>query len=177
MIYLRYLWSVLRHKWFILRAGRLVGLPLWRLILHDWSKFLPVEFSRYARWHFSGHKDRREWATAWHHHLRLNAHHHEHYLLGWYGEDADFYVGIGEKVADFVVVLPMPEVYVREMIADMLAAGRTYTGQWDIATWVNRNAFKMHLHSKTLAHFDAALRELGYTLVDGRDRSWCKTGT
>ena len=45
-LYLRYL---LRHKWFVFQAGRKTGAPLWRLILHDWSKFTPAEWAPYAR--------------------------------------------------------------------------------------------------------------------------------
>jgi hypothetical protein len=44
--YLRYL---VRHKWFVLQAGLKTGAPLWRLLIHDWSKFLPVEWRAYVR--------------------------------------------------------------------------------------------------------------------------------
>jgi hypothetical protein len=44
--YLRYL---LRHKWYVLRAGLKTGAPLWRLIVHDASKFRPREWRPYVR--------------------------------------------------------------------------------------------------------------------------------
>jgi hypothetical protein len=172
MIYWRYLWSLLRHKWYFLKSSRLLCVPFWRAILHDWSKFTPSEFGRYARWHFRGKENRLEWAAAWHHHQRLNAHHHEFYLLAWYGEDADFYDGIGEEVSDFVVVLPMPELHVREMIADLMAAGRVYAGTWDIALWFNENGPKMRLHSETADRIVDVMHELGYCLTDNCDWSW-----
>lgn len=31
---------VIRHKWFVFIAGLQTGAPLWRLIIHDWTKFL-----------------------------------------------------------------------------------------------------------------------------------------
>lgn len=40
----RFAWVILKHKWFVLLAGLEVGVPLWRLIIHDWSKFTPAEF-------------------------------------------------------------------------------------------------------------------------------------
>lgn len=170
-MYLRYLWSVLRHKWYVLKAGRKISVPLWRLLIHDWSKFTPTEFGRYARWHFSGRKNRQEWAIAWHHHLRQNTHHQEYYLLGWYGEDKSFYAGIGEPIADFLVVLPMPESCVREMVADMLAASRVYTGKWDIASWLNANGPKMLLHKDTLDLVNDIMIEMNYCLTNC-DWSW-----
>ena len=42
--HLRYLGYVLRHKWFVLVAGLKVGAPLWRLLIHDWSKFTAAEW-------------------------------------------------------------------------------------------------------------------------------------
>lgn len=47
--HLKYLSYVLRHKWFVLVAGLKTGAPLWRLLIHDWSKFLPCEWGPYTR--------------------------------------------------------------------------------------------------------------------------------
>jgi hypothetical protein len=41
MKHVRYLSYVVRHKWFVLLAGIKTGAPLWRLLIHDWSKFAP----------------------------------------------------------------------------------------------------------------------------------------
>lgn len=43
-----YLKYIVRHKWFVLLAGLQTGAPLWRLLIHDWSKFLPSEWIPYA---------------------------------------------------------------------------------------------------------------------------------
>jgi hypothetical protein len=48
-LYLKY---VVRHKWFVFVAGLRVGAPLWRLLIHDWSKFLPSEWRAYARFFY-----------------------------------------------------------------------------------------------------------------------------
>lgn len=151
MMYLRHLWSLLRHKWLVLRAGvRIGGIPLWRLLVHDWTKFLPVEFINYARWFCGGSID--GWARAWLHHQHHNAHHPEYWILAWRG-DPDFYHGLGQRVADCVVVLPMPEVCVREMLADFKASSKGYTGSWDITDWLAENFPKMRLHTETVALF------------------------
>lgn len=52
--HLRYLSYVLRHKWFVLLAGLRVRAPLWRLLIHDWSKFTPAEWGAYVAT-FYGH--------------------------------------------------------------------------------------------------------------------------
>ncbi len=49
----KYLKYVLRHKWFVLVAGRRFRAPLWRLIIHDWSKFLPSEWGSYANYFYN----------------------------------------------------------------------------------------------------------------------------
>lgn len=48
-----YLTYLLKHKWFVFVAGRKVRAPVWRLLVHDWSKFLPSEWGAYAD-HFYG---------------------------------------------------------------------------------------------------------------------------
>lgn len=170
MIYWRQLRSLLIHKWYVFLAGRLVGVPFWRLIGHDWSKFWPVEFINYARFKY-GIKSIDGWAKAWLHHLHHNPHHSEHWILSWRG-DPDYYIGLGEPVAEFTVVIAMPETYVREMIADMLATSKEVTGHWDIAMWLNRNGPKMRFHDDTLTRLDLVMKEIGYSLTDNCDWSW-----
>lgn len=62
MMHVRYLRSLLRHKWYVGVAGVRVGpshpllWPLWllQLLVHDWSKFLPSEWGPYARKFYGG---------------------------------------------------------------------------------------------------------------------------
>jgi hypothetical protein len=93
----RYAAYVFTHKWYVFKAGRVLGVPLWRLVRHDWSKFTPAEWGPYAR-HFYGDAGRRHQAetkdkpyrnigddaafqAAWQHHIEKNDHHYQH----WYG--------------------------------------------------------------------------------------------
>lgn len=131
--YLHYLFQVLSHKWFVLVGGLKVGkIPIHRLIIHDWSKFTPLEFDVYRRRYTKNHSyTESEWKYAWLHHIHQNPHHWEHWLLR---ENP----------------LQMPETYVREMVADWLAAGRSYQGSFNIQPWIDANACKMILHPETI---------------------------
>lgn len=173
MIYFEQFRSVLIHKWYVFLAGRMIGVSLWRLIIHDWSKFSPTELFGYAG-NIGGSTDKERWAKSWVHHLRRNAHHPEHYMLSWRG-NPEFYDGLGQYIAPFVSLLPMPEHQVREMIADMMATGYKVTGSWDIAKWLNENGPKMHLHDDTITLIDKVMKEVGYKLTDNCDWSWIAT--
>ncbi len=173
MIYWKQLKSLFFHKWYVFKVGLMIGgIPLWRLIIHDWSKFAPVEFINYSRYKF-GIKSIDSWGRAWLHHLHHNPHHPEHWLLTWRG-DPDFYNGIGQSVALFVTVLAIPETYVREMVTDMMATSKEITDSYDIADWLNENGPKMLLHDDTITRLDRVMREVGYGLTDNCDWSWMK---
>jgi len=166
MIYLRFLWSLLRHKWFVFLAGVKIGVPIWRLVIHDWTKFTPVEFGRYAR-NFQGDysqspndRDRvsQEFTIAWLHHENSNPHH-------W-----GYWIPRSGKSAN--QPLPMPEIYVREMVADFLGASKAYTNSWNIDKWLNENGPKFVIHDITLKHIWTVMIELGYCITDNCEWSW-----
>lgn len=142
MKYIKNIWYILQHKYFVFRAGLATHTPIWHLIIHDWSKWTPVEFPAYAE-HFYG-KDRRSpnrpssrrFVYAWLHHIHRNPHHWNHWAL----------VG----TSGLVKAQKMPEKYVREMVADWMGAGRSITGKWtDIITWYEKNSKTMVLHEDT----------------------------
>lgn len=168
--HLRYLSYVVRHKWFVLLAGLKTGAPLWRLVIHDWSKLTPAEWFPYVQY-FYGHDDehyRRAWRrgvylraprghalrsgtdafdVAWLHHQHRNPHHHQHWLL--------------REDDGALRALAMPEPLVREMVADWMGAGRAITGRWDAASWYANAAGKMILHPDTRAHVETLVAEHG----------------
>ena len=154
--HLRYLSYVLRHKIFVLLAGLKVGAPLWRLLIHDWSKFTPAEWGPYVQYFYRDNseegleaigrfgvaelapfgfyaKDR--FNVAWLHHQHASAHHWQHWVLR---EDS------GKTFP-----LPMPEPLVLEMVADWMGAGRAITGRWEVAEWYTKNCDLMLLHPDT----------------------------
>ena len=157
---LRYLWYVLRHKAYVFLACWRLGIP-WLGVIHDLSKLLPDEFLPYAD-HFYGKYARQSCANtgyyyepgikyetafdmAWLEHIHRNRHHWQHYILK---QDED-----GTKV------LPMPDKYRREMLADWRGAGLAQ-GKPDTLAWYTKNKVKMMLHPETRAWIEQQLSEI-----------------
>lgn len=185
-IYWHHFISVLQHKWFVFLSGRKLGVPLWRLVIHDWTKFTPAEFGRYARYSmlrklrswekaydssskplkslmarpsfpYDADQVEYEFALAWLNHENRNPHHWGYWIPrsgAWAGRP-----------------LPMPETYVREMVADWHGASRLYEGHWDISDWVVKNVQNFRLHPDTAVLVRKVLDEAGYTRF-GRIDSW-----
>jgi hypothetical protein len=109
------------------------------------SKFGPTEFITYRRRFIGKSYIQDDWSAAWLHHIHHNPHHWEHWLLK------------GKP-------LPMPDTYVREMVIDWLAAGRSYIGSWDIQNWIDENCYKWVMHPITIARLAAILSEVGLHL-------------
>lgn len=135
--YLKYL---LRHKWYVFKAGRMLGAPLWRLFVHDMSKFLPSEWMPYARSFYAedGSKQYKPdlyFDNAWLGHQHRNKHHWQYWLLR---EDS------GKTKA-----LEMPFDYMIEMICDWAGAGKAITGKWEVCEWYEKNKDKIVLHGIT----------------------------
>lgn len=147
-----YLKYVLRHKWYVLVAGRRLGAPLFSLVFHDWTKFLyNCEWCPYV-WSFYQYNTelgRPQWVKddfdkAWLHHQKRNKHHWQYWVL----------------IEDSGVVKPleMPVPYVREMVADWCGAGRAITGEWDVATWYHKNRDRIQLHRYTRIHVEELIK-------------------
>jgi len=148
----QYLKYVLRHKIFVFIHCRHLGVPLWRAVIHDWSKFTPAEWSPYVHSFYNPDGTKRRvrdttgaydpnsislnFSYAWNHHEKNNPHHWGYWVVtsGDYGKTE---------------ALPMPETYVREMIADWAGAGQAITGKVDPAGWYAKNGEKFLMHSVT----------------------------
>lgn len=158
--YAKYLF---RHKWFVFVAGLRTKAPVWRLIIHDWSKFLPCEWFPYVEY-FYGEKarlqkeewdDSRYWPlaqkyydafdAAWLHHQHANPHHWQHWILR--NDD-----GRSKLVL-------MPEHFVREMVADWMGAGRVITGKWEAEQWYQKNRDIIQLPDETRKFVEELLAE------------------
>jgi hypothetical protein len=133
-----YLSYVLRHKWHVLYAGLFLGVPLWRLLIHDWSKFSRAEWEPYVRRFFGKGTDPREFEDAWQHHYSRNPHHPEY----WQQVEED-----GTIRANW-----MPPTYVREMIADWYGTSMAQ-GKSDIESYylANKDRYQLHPSSRYLA--------------------------
>jgi hypothetical protein len=129
--HLRYLSYVLRHKWYVFEAGRVLGLPIWQLLIHDLSKFSRAEWGPYVRRFFGGRggvldksADPEEFNQAWAHHWQNNPHHPE---LWAGGPEGDPYKRV-----------PMPARFLAEMVADWYGASRAQ-GKEDCWAWYRKN--------------------------------------
>ncbi len=140
--------TVFLHKFFVCKYCFLCGLYL-QGILHDLSKFSPVEFFESVRY-YSGTqspinlcKKDKGYSKAWFHHRGRNKHHWE------------FWCDNFEKG---MTACKMPYKYALEMICDFLGAGAAYGGgKLDIDAeykwWLNKRKMAI-LHPDTKALVD-----------------------
>lgn len=109
--------TVLIHKYWVFYYCRKLGIP-WQGITHDMSKFSWTEFSESVKYYQGGTKspipvikEKNGYSKAWQHHKGRNPHHYEYWTDNY--DSGTTYIEI-------------PEKYVLEMVADWMAAGRTY---------------------------------------------------
>lgn len=154
----KYIWLTIKHKWFVFLGGLKTKAPIWRLIVHDYSKFLPSEAPHYGRQFFGDQGDPEGFVVCWARHQNRNAHHWEYWIPRTGHNRCDPPFPDNEPV-------PMPDWAVREMVADWLGAGRAYNGKWPDMndwSWLKQNyPGNMRLHSETVRRIDAVLYELG----------------
>lgn len=105
----RLFWTIIIHKYYIIVWGIRLNVPLWQLILHDCSKFCPIEFFGYLN---KENKQSNIYKNAWLHHQNHNKHHYQYWILREDGKS---------------IPLPMPMNYVREMVCDWIAANKAYS--------------------------------------------------
>lgn len=154
-MYIKYLWAVLQHKWFVFLECCKAGIP-WLGIVHDLSKFLPREFVPYARYFYGPWaKDEKKpkmvqyhFDVAWLHHQHRNEHHWQRWVL-----TMDSARGESGKT----IPMPMPDRYQKEMLADWRGAGRAY-GNSDTAGWYRENREQMYLYPGTRDWIECELR-------------------
>lgn len=145
--YFKYLWYVIRHKWYVLVECWKVGL-YWRGIVHDLSKLTPAEFLPYVNTFYGDKPSPRdstgaydpikvsaEFDKAWLHHQHNNPHHWQYWVLR------------GDQ--DAQKVLKMPFEYMMEMVCDWRGAGKAIKGRDEVKEWYTANKDNMLLHDDT----------------------------
>lgn len=168
MIHLKYLKYVLKHKWYVFWAGWKLAndwqellrlLP--RLVVHDWSKLTPREWLPYARFFYGKypkwndvHGDARnfinryhedvaaDFKIAWNHHQKTNDHHWQYWLL------------VNDSAEPKIQPLDMPDIAIKEMVADWVGAGFAITGKIEVADWYRKNYDKIILSERTRERVD-----------------------
>lgn len=141
--------KVCTHKWWVFHYCVKAGIPI-RGLLHDMSKFSPVEFFESVKYYQGGSspidacKKANGYSNAWLHHKGRNKHHYE------YWQD-NFDKG-GEA-------LDMPLKYKKEMICDYMGAGRAYYGkaftmEKEYEWWQNKKSKPLAMHKEVLEFTD-----------------------
>jgi len=113
--------TINKHKFTVMKYCFKVGMYKQGL-LHDMSKYAPVEFlsgAKYYQGYRSPNSAEREaigYSAAWLHHKGRNKHHYEYWI--------DF----GSDSSKGLQGMPMPDRYIVEMFIDRMAACKTYYG-------------------------------------------------
>lgn len=105
----------------------------YNLWIHDLSKFSTIEAIPYANHDFSKKEFSLDFQIAWCHHKSKNEHHPEF----WLNPDRQGKIN----------PLPMSNIYILEMVADWIGAGRTYGDT--IETWLPKNFHTFKFHPET----------------------------
>lgn len=139
MCALKYFWTTLKHKWFVFLVGRRIGCPLWRLLIHDYSKLYPWNLMSYGRQFYGLVDDPGGFAITWLRHQNTHDHHWEWWIPRT-GHDKSIHLYPDGKPLD------MSNGAVLEMVADWCGASKRYTGQWPTRSsypWWRKNGPKI----------------------------------
>ncbi len=120
-------------------------------IMHDWSKYNPVEFFVGVKYYQGGkrspnfgEKEDYGYSSAWLHHKGRNKHHFEYWI--------DYSI----KPQDGLQGMPMPERYIIEMFCDRVAASKnynrdSYNDSFPLAYYTkNKDHYVLHPHTRKL---------------------------
>ena len=123
----------------------------YNLFVHDLSKFSAAEAFGYAMHDFKNPKPetKEQFERSWHHHKMNNPHHPEYWL--------------NPNRKGKLEVLEMPNIYLAEMIADWIGAGKTYNTP--LKEWVVDNFGKFVFGKETGRKAYFILSNLGIDLI------------
>lgn len=158
---LQHLKTINKHKFMVMKKCFELGLYK-QGILHDLSKYAPVEFcvgAKYFQGDISPNNVERKtqgYSSAWLHHKGRNKHHFEYWIDYGSGDDKS------------ITGMKMPEKYVVEMFVDRMCACKNYQGKsyTQESPWLYyENGMKYHIiHEDTknlLEHLLKMLRDIG----------------
>lgn len=160
MRYLTYFKYFLRHKWFVFWACRKMRVPIWIGIFHDWDKFLPEMVIAYSNYFYDDKgKDNQirdkggyfnptisgdvRFDLARFMHMKRNKHHWQYWTM------------IDHNKTD--ITMNMPEVYIREMIADWIGAHAAQKSTGSVAEWYYRHKDSIILSYDTRKRVESLL--------------------
>ena len=150
-MYWNYFKYVVEHKWNVGIECLKMGMYI-HAITHDLSKFLPSEFIPYAKFfkgtgRYKSYKKSDEgnadFQKGWCHHQKRNKHH-------W-----NYWVSMTRK--EEIIPIPMPEKYIKQMIADWNGMSRKFGGSTQ--EYFRKNQDTMILHPETIIHINTLIKE------------------
>jgi len=149
--HIAYFRGLLVHKYWVFVYAFKLGVPFWLALIHDISKFYPIEWFAYIKNFYNPDGTKRNvrdkigsydtnkqsdtFKRAWIHHQR-----NKHHWQAW--------CNIGD--GGVVTPIDMPDIYIREMIADWCGAGMSYSGKATPVKWYRVNKDKMILSNNTM---------------------------
>lgn len=163
--YVKYLFYVLKHKYYVFKYGLKFKVPIINLIIHDWDKFLPSMIVSYTNYFYNKENkkgylhqpmDNDQFDLSWLQHIHYNKHHWQHWIL--------------QNDTDGLKVLKMPEVDCLEMIADWYGAAEAQDNPY-VKGWYLKHYQDIKLHTETRnfvnQHFDIELIDISTVKLDG----------
>lgn len=148
--------KLLRHLEYVKEAGKMIGLSATRYLLHDESKFHPIERHAFEAWYSGDISNPQAYDRAMLHHIHNNPHHYHYWIMP---------TGFTPKGDHDNGCLEMPRVYILEMMANWMAANKENRGDFDMTDWLRENLSKIQLHGRSMCYLLDKLRELGYNEV------------
>lgn len=158
--HINYFKGLLRHKYWVFIYALKLNVPLRLALFHDISKFFPVEWFPYVNNFYNKdgtkkkvrdktgaydtNKQSNEFKLAWIHHQR-----NKHHWQAW--------CNIGD--GGIVTPVDIPEIYIREMIADWCGAGMSYSGEATPKEWYWANKDSLILTEKTRKRIEEILHK------------------
>ena len=128
--------TITRHRHAVIRHCARAGI-FWQGLLHDLSKYTPIEFSSGTRYYVGTRspneieREEKGYSKAWMHHKGRNRHHFEYWT--------DY-----NPKAKRIMPVKMPARYVAEMFCDRVAASKIYQGE----RYVNTHPLEYFLRGK-----------------------------
>ena len=120
-------------------------------IMHDWSKYNPIEFFAGVKYYQGGkrspnfaEKEDKKYSSAWLHHKGRNKHHME------------YWIDYGMPSEPAMVGMRMPDNYVVEMFIDRMSASKNYQKE----KYTDRSALEYYLRGKNRHIMHPEVREL-----------------
>lgn len=145
--YWKYLKYVFIHKWYVFWECLRLGVPFQIAVFHDWDKLLPGMIRSYARFFYesdgSSKQKRGKFGyfkpsdtgdVGFEHAILSHLHRNKHHWQYWAMPEHTYEI---------------PEVYVREMIADWCGAHKSQGYRNSIYLWYNENKEKIVFHENT----------------------------